>query len=67
MTQNIITALAIRQFKARFSNLVDLGLMDDDYAIAVLGADKMGCRACDVRIVDRQRHGALVEQICRCH
>lgn len=52
----------IRNFNARFPALVELGLMDEDYAIAVLGADRLGCRPCDVRVVETLADGAVTVQ-----
>jgi negative regulator of sigma E activity len=52
----------IRNFKDRFPALRDFGMLDDVYAIAVLGADRLGCRPCDVRQVDVLSDGSITVQ-----
>lgn len=52
----------IRNFNARFPALAEFGLMDDAFAVAVLGADRLGCRPCEVRRVATLPDGAVTVQ-----
>lgn len=52
----------IRNFNARFPALVEFGMMDDQFAIAVLGAARLGCRPCEVREVATLPDGAITVQ-----
>jgi hypothetical protein len=55
----IISASSIEAFKTRFPTLVEFGMMDDAYAVAVLGADKIGCRPCEIRTIRKRRDGSF--------
>lgn len=57
-----ISARNIRNFNARFPTLTEFGLMDDTFAVAVLGADRLGCRPCDVRQVATLPDGSVTVQ-----
>lgn len=46
-----ISRRAIEKFKQRYPNLVELGLMDDSFVAALLAANALHCRPCDVGAV----------------
>ena len=46
---DFVTPTEIARFRERFPVLNGMGLLSDDYAIAVIGADKLHCRPCDIR------------------
>lgn len=60
MSVAVVTPKALATFRRRYKNLAWFGLIDDRFAIAFVGAGKLGVRPCDVVILERTRDGTVV-------